>query len=513
MTNGDVEAAWTYHNSTKHSYQSVRNSPHFLDWPNQPRTYKIYSSLEPIRMKQPLAETRQTALTVLGPAPVAGPKDIPLCLEDLAAMFFLSAGITRRRIYPGGEILFRAAACTGALYSIELYAVCGDLKDLEAGVYLFSPHDFSLRQVRAGDFRGMLVHATAGEDAVAHAPVTIVCTGTYWRNAWKYQARTYRHFGWDNGMILANLLAAATARRLPVKIVHGFIDAEVNRLLGLDSDREVALNLVPVGYSARPVEEQLAEVSPLHLETVQYSHHEVPYPAMREIHAASSLISREEVAAWRGKAPRIPIPPPSGGLISLEPFTEEEMPQDSIEDVILRRGSSRRFARESITFRQFSTVLYRATQGVPADFLDPFGSQLNDLYVVVHSVDGLTPGAYVLHRDAWKLELLQEGYFRNETGYLGLEQELPADCSAAVFFLAKLNPILERFGNRGYRATQLEAGIIGGRLYLAIYAQRLGATGLTFYDDEVTRFFSPHAEGKSAIFLVALGKTARRSHL
>ena len=47
-------------------------------------------------------------------------------------------------------------------------------------------------------------------------------------------------------------------------------------------------------------------------------------------------------------------------------------------------------------------------------------------------------------------------------------------------------------------------------MYLAAYAQRLGATGLTFYDDAVTQFFSPHAEGKSVMFLVALGKKARR---
>jgi len=40
---------------------------------------------------------------------------------------------------------------------------------------------------------------------------------------------------------------------------------------------------------------------------------------------------------------------------------------------------------------------------------------------------------------------------------------------------------LQRFGNRGYRAVQLEAGILGGKLYLAAYAQRLGATGLTFF--------------------------------
>src|SRR5436190_13547593 len=48
-----------------------------------------------------------------------------------------------------------------------------------------------------GDFRGNLAQATAMEPAVAHARATIICTGTYWRNAWKYQARTYRHLGWD----------------------------------------------------------------------------------------------------------------------------------------------------------------------------------------------------------------------------------------------------------------------------------------------------------------------------
>jgi len=40
--------------------------------------------------------------------------------------------------------------------------------------------------------------------------------------------------------------------------------------------------------------------------------------------------------------------------------------------------------------------------------------------------------------------------------------------------------------------------------------ESLGATGLTFYDDDVTRFFSPHAEGKSAIFLVAVGHGVKR---
>ena len=68
---------------------------------------------------------------------------------------------------------------------------------------------------------------------------------------------------------------------------------------------------------------------------------------------------------------------------------------------------------------------------------------------------------------------------------------------------------LERFGNRGYRAAQLEAAIMGGKFYLAAYAQRLGATGLTFFDDDVTEFFSPHAAGKSVMFLIGVGKSAK----
>ena len=48
-----------------------------------------------------------------------------------------------------------------------------------------------------------------------------------------------------------------------------------------------------------------------------------------------------------------------------------------------------------------------------------------------------------------------------------------------------------------------------GRLYLGAYAQNLGATGLTFYDDEVVRFFSPHAAGQDAIFVTALGRSVR----
>ncbi len=506
--NRDAEVARKYHNATKHSYASVRNNQHFLDFNNQPIPFKIYPTLQPSPLP---AEVRQTGVAALSaiseivPPQTAAAPD----LEAIAQLLYLSAGITRHRKYPGGEIYFRAAACTGALYEVELYLVCGDLANLEAGVYHFAAAEFGLRRLRAGDYRSVVIDATANEPYVAHAPLTIVCTATYWRNAWKYQDRTYRHFGWDNGTLLANLLAVGTALGLPAKVVCGFVDDTVNRLLDVDPQREVAFSLVPLGYASALPGQPPANIVPLGLETVPLSRHEIDYPLMREMHAASSLRSSEEVAAWRGSTPLTYFPPPAGPVVQLQPLSDAEMPRDPIEQVILRRGSSRRFARTPITLAQLSTMLDRATRGVPADFLDPQGSQLNHLYLMVHAVEGLEPGAYVFHRGRGAIECLKPGDFRDQAGYLGLQQALPADAAADVFFLADLSPILQRFGNRGYRAVQLEAGIIGGKLYLAAYAQHLGATGLTFFDDEVTAFFSPHTEGKSAIFLVALGHSAK----
>jgi len=74
-----------------------------------------------------------------------------------------------------------------------------------------------------------------------------------------------------------------------------------------------------------------------------------------------------------------------------------------------------------------------------------------------------------------------------------------------------LGRVLTRWGNRGYRLANLEAGLRGGRLYLAAYGQGFGATGLTFYDRAVVDFFSPRAAGRDAIFVTALGRSRPRS--
>jgi SagB-type dehydrogenase family enzyme len=426
-------------------------------------------------------------------------------LAMLSQVLFLSAGITKQKRYPGGTIYFRAYSNTGALYHIDLYLVTQDLPDLPAGVYHFGPHDFALHRLRIGDYRRLLVEASGAHPKIAQAPLILVSASTYWRNAWKYQARAYRHCFWDGGTLHANLLAIAAARALQPNIVMGFSDSTVEALLGLDPVREGALTLVTLGRSnqAPPTAPPIRR---LKFDTEQLSRSEVDYPPIRVMHAASSLASGDEAPAWRGNTPQREAVPASGPVQPLRPSADTELPQGSLASVIRRRGSTRAFDRaRSISFEELSTVLDRATRGIPADFLAPPSATLLDLYLIVNAVDDLVAGTYYYRRIDRALELLAAGDFRREAGRLGLSQQLPADAAVNVYCLSSLLPILKRFGNRGYRAAQLEGGITGGRMYLAAYAQHFGATGLTFFDDEVTEFFSPHAAGKEVIFLMALG--------
>ena len=97
------------------------------------------------------------------------------------------------------------------------------------------------------------------------------------------------------------------------------------------------------------------------------------------------------------------------------------------------------------------------------------------------------------------------------SGYLCLGQSLFSDANVVFFLMTDLNKILDTLGNRGYRASQFEAGVIAGKIYLTAYAQKIGASGSTFFDDAVSEFFSPHAADKSTMIAVGIGVPGYKS--
>ena len=62
MDNWHTELALTFHEETKHSYESVYRDRHFLDWANQPQPFKRYLGLEAIPLPADLPMTQMPAL-------------------------------------------------------------------------------------------------------------------------------------------------------------------------------------------------------------------------------------------------------------------------------------------------------------------------------------------------------------------------------------------------------------------------------------------------------------------
>jgi SagB-type dehydrogenase family enzyme len=554
--NRDIQAAWKYHNETKHSWESVRTDIHYLDWSNLPLPFKVYKDVPSIRLPavEPMGAPALVAISDSEAQLNAGSQ---LTLTALTRILRYSAGITHERLSPGGTIAFRAAACAGALYPIEVYVICDDLDSLPAGVYHFNPRDNALTPLRQGHYRAAIDQAADSLPAVTAAMAVFVLTAMSWRSSWKYRSRAYRYHYWDSGTILANALAVCSALDLPAKLVMGFSDNDISRLVGIDGQHELPLSLLAVGARSRTAVSRTDEGGPdlpsLNMETVPLSGCEIQYPLIPYMHAESSLADTEQVRTWRDQAVRRPSllyghsesalglnsQSAAGGadrgdawnleaaqrgsfgedesesatapstLIPLRPRSVHTLPTDGIGDVILRRVSTRRFARKQMPFEDLSTIIERSTRGLACDFAAG-GAQLNDVYVIANRIDGLASGAYYYRRREQSLELVKQGEFSRDAAYLTLEQDLGGDSSATLFYMADLDRILRQLGNRGYRSAHIEAGVMLGKAYIAAYALGRGATGLTFYDDEVTGFFSPHAAGKSCTLVVAIGIPGKR---
>ena len=568
--NKEIRYALDYHEATKHSEASLMTSRHYLDFDNKPIPFKIYLELPSISLPENFPTPEVNALSCVGGMlsqrssddmkglttttttkttmdtinTVTTASTHNFTMESLAEILFFSAGITRQLNYPYGKYYMRAASATGALYPIELYVICDDISpDLVAGVYHFSPADFSLTQIRKGGYKRYLAAATANNQVIANSAITIIFTSFAWRNAWKYQARSYRHWFWDSGVIAANLLATTYAMGLPTHIIMGFLDDNVSGLLCLEDQREAAIAMVSIGrgrskdtVTSSRQQSEVDRLSRVRIPKIRAlsKRGEISYPEIWELNRASKLTSKQEIEEWINNAHR------HHQLLSTTShrfqekgannddnviFIPNELEEDiknsrSLKETILWRGSSRRFAGTDISLSALKTILYSSTRGVPMDIFRE-GSSAIEIYFIANGVDGLTPGAYFYNGDIsaatkpptssiQKIRGIASS--RNISGYLCLGQSLFSDASVVFFLMTDLQTVLRSLGNRGYRASQFEAGIIAGKIYLAAYALGLGASGSTFFDDAVTEFFSRHAGDKSCMITVGVGVPAYKAN-
>ena len=462
----DPGAALEYHRATVHDPSGLR--------PDHPLLVRGYRPLQPAR-RPPQFKTYEGLEAVRLPEDLSVTAHGTLDLSTLSWLLFFSAGVVRVMEAGGEPMWFRAAGSAGNLSPVEVYVVTGELPGLDAGVYHFEPVEHALTRLRP---------------APVTAPPCLVLTGVPWRTAWKYRERGFRHLYWDAGTMLAQTLALAEEAGLAASVEMGFVDHVVAESVGADGVHELPLAIVPLT-------EESAVLEP---ETVPSGHladDPLEFPLITEAQRAGELADDGDVEAWRQAAAGVPADTATAaGPGLLQPA----------EVAVRRRGSTRRFdPSRSAPAEVLSGAMAWATRAVPGDFVGD-GKTLLEHNVAVHGVDGFEPGAY-----RWaegELHQLRAGDLRHVASHLCLGQDLGGAGSYTAFHCARLEPVLAVLGSRGYRAVQLEAGIAEGRLHLFAFDREFGATGLTFYDHEVSRFF--HTEAVPML-VTAVGAPAYRS--
>jgi len=163
----------------------------------------------------------------------------PLTLQEVSQLLWAAQGIT-------DSLGRRTAPSAGALYPLEIYAVAGNVRDLNPGVYKYGPEKHQLEKVMDGDIRLELSAAALAQGSVKNSAVAFVFTAVYERTTVKYGDRGERYVHIEVGHAAQNLCLQATAMGFGVVTVGAFDDEKVAEVLNLPED-EKPLYILPVG--------------------------------------------------------------------------------------------------------------------------------------------------------------------------------------------------------------------------------------------------------------------------
>lgn len=164
------------------------------------------------------------------------------------------------------------------------------------------------------------------------------------------------------------------------------------------------------------------------------------------------------------------LPQPSGGG------------GDSLESVLSMRRSHREFSAESLTELEISQLLW-AAQGVTADWGGRTAPSAGALYPLELYV--LTRDAYSHYRpQGHRLELLARSDLRGELAAAALHQPAVRTAPFALVITAVYERTVRKYGSRGRRYVQLEAGHTAQNVLLQAVALGLAAVPIGAFDDQ-----------------------------
>jgi SagB-type dehydrogenase family enzyme len=532
-----IQRVREYHESTKHTYASVRTNQHALDWSTQPSPFRIFREHPKVELPRDLKIPDPPALAVLSDgvsaarasADEAGGAHTPQDLRTLAHWLHLACGITSEVRGADRKVYLRSCPSSSALFPFEVYVAAFGIEGLEPGLYHFSVKEHALRKLRDG--HAALAQIKKGRpdlEFLKTVPAALLVSTIFCRSAWRYRNRGYRYALVDAGHLVQNLVTAAnglgiqtttrlgmndrTARELiGSSVIAPFAEAEAVQAMVVWAETAVSPIQKPDGDATSgnargpmaPIpREPLTRNEGAAYEAIGVAHEDCVAPgvAVRGIRPPLTELRpvRDDAAAAADLVAPETSPANGGG--------------GGLRDVMTRRRSARDFRRdETLPLDAFWTInrlAFRGGSHFPVFPSGPHVGLVRPMWIV-NAVDGLEPGIwhYDCVADAWHLHRAGGGdASRLEAEYLCLEQPIAGNAAAVGFLIADLNTLMDRGGPDTYRLAHLEAGIAAQRMFLAASALGVGSTGIgPFYDDETVRFVDPAQPGWEAIYSVVLG--------
>ncbi|MCX7715829.1 MAG: SagB/ThcOx family dehydrogenase [Endomicrobia bacterium] len=169
--------------------------------------------------------------------------DLGISLQQLSQLLWSCNGITA----DGLSSATRTFPSAGAIYPLEVYIVCENIKGINNGIYRYNHINHSLELLKNGNFRDQLAKAALNQFFISQAPVSFIWVAEYDKTSWYGERGRVRYIHIDLGHSAQNLTLQATALGLGTVQIGAFNDAAVRTLLGLPENK-TPVYIMPVGY-------------------------------------------------------------------------------------------------------------------------------------------------------------------------------------------------------------------------------------------------------------------------
>jgi SagB-type dehydrogenase family enzyme len=511
MVDPRAASVMAYHAHSKHALDRYAAGPGTLDWEAQPKAFRDWTGCTQTALSREVL-----ANDIAWGELAAARESLPFDTNTLGSFFRLSLGLTAWKEYGAARWSLRAHPSSGNLHPTESWLITSQVSDIADGLHHYQNLYHALER-------------RAWNDEASAPGVWLGFSSIHWREAWKYGERAFRYCQLDMGHVLAAVSYAAA--------LHGWRP----RLLILDA--EATAHALGVNRT-----EDFANVEAEEAEVIVSLHADEGVPATTWQHyaGAPSLLDPRPLYQWpvidevnvatRGAPPLDRHSRPSmnsgqadlrsGGnpahtnnpcdartnstAFSIDPLDSRFRGNDEGDiratQVILKRRSAQAFDDESVMpqalFKRMLNALLAG--GSPVWNLWPHTPRVHPV-LLVHRVEGVAPGLYVLPRADSAIDALRSAMRDSFTWQraddtlplyqliaaragktartLSCHQDIASHCAITFMMVAEFAAPIEADA-AAYRHLHWEAGMLGHIITLEAEAAGWRGTGIgCFFDD------------------------------